>query len=64
MSKFGTKNAIFGYFWARILKNYYNILKSALSGPGSAFSEDPGPGPLYKVCLNFLMIAWGNFCEV
>ena len=25
MSKFGTKNASFGYFWARILKNYHHI---------------------------------------
>ena len=25
MSKFGTKNALFGYFWARILKNYFHI---------------------------------------
>ena len=25
MSKFGTKNALFGYFWARILKNYRHI---------------------------------------
>ena len=23
MPKFGTKNAVFGYFWARILKIYY-----------------------------------------
>ena len=25
MSKFGTKNALFGYFGARILKSYWNI---------------------------------------
>ena len=25
MPKFGTKKALFGYFWARILKNYYHI---------------------------------------
>ena len=25
MSQFGTKNALFGYFWARILKNYCHI---------------------------------------
>ena len=25
MSKFGTKNALFGYFWATILKNYCHI---------------------------------------
>ena len=25
MSKFGTKNALFGYFWTRILKNYSHI---------------------------------------
>ena len=25
MPKFGTKNALFGYFWARILKNYCHI---------------------------------------
>ena len=23
--KFGTKNALFRYFWVRILKNYYHI---------------------------------------
>ena len=25
MSKFVTKNALFGYFWARILKNYCHV---------------------------------------
>ena len=25
MSKSGTKNALFGYFWARTLKNYCHI---------------------------------------
>ena len=25
MPKFGTKSALFGYFWARILKNYCHI---------------------------------------
>ena len=25
MPKFGTKNALFGYFWARILKSYCRI---------------------------------------
>ena len=25
MPKFGTKNVLFGYFWARILKNYSHI---------------------------------------
>ena len=25
MPKFGTENALFGYFWARILNNYRNI---------------------------------------
>ena len=25
MPKFGNKNALFGYFWARIWKNYYHI---------------------------------------
>ena len=25
MDKFGTKNALFGYFWARIFKNYSHI---------------------------------------
>ena len=25
MSKFGTKNVLFGYFWARTLKNYCHI---------------------------------------
>ena len=55
MSKFGTKNALFGYFWARILKNYCEIfeistLKFVISeslthtvnfGIGSAFSKGP-----------------------
>ena len=26
MPKFGTKNALFGYFWSRILKHYCHIL--------------------------------------
>ena len=26
MPKFGTKTGLFGYFWARILKNYYHVL--------------------------------------
>ena len=25
LPKFGTKNALFGYFWARILKSYCHI---------------------------------------
>ena len=25
MAKFGSKNALFGYFWARIFKNYSHI---------------------------------------
>ena len=25
MLKFGTKNALFGFFWARMLKNYCHI---------------------------------------
>ena len=29
--KFGTKNALFGYFWAYILKTLLSDLKSALS---------------------------------
>ena len=28
--KFGTKNALFGYLWARILKNYYHIWNELL----------------------------------
>ena len=31
MSKFGTKNALFGYFWARISKILLSYLKSAPS---------------------------------
>ena len=34
MAKFGTKNALFGYFWARILEellSYLSYLKSAPS---------------------------------
>ena len=29
MPKFGSKNALFGYFWARILKKLLSDLKSA-----------------------------------
>ena len=59
--KFGTKNALFGYFGARILKTFVifeiSTVKFDISeflartvnfGIGSAFSD--GPGPLYKVC--------------
>ena len=60
MSKFGNKNALFGYFWARIfeistlefaknesLNHTINFgIGSAFSkGPGVAFSEGPVPGP-------------------
>ena len=31
MPKFGTKNALFGYFWARFLEKLFSYLKSALS---------------------------------
>ena len=31
MSKFGTKNALFGHFWVGILKEYCHILKSVPS---------------------------------
>ena len=30
MPKFGTKNALFGCFWARILKNYFHIWNQPL----------------------------------
>ena len=42
----------------------FGIGSAFSKGPVSAFSEVPDPSPLYKVCLNFLMIAWGNSCEV
>ena len=66
MPKFGTKDALFGYFWARISKKTVVIfeistLKFVISeslthtvnfGIGSAFSGGPGPAlrPLDKVC--------------
>ena len=31
MTKFWTKNALFGYFWARILEKLLSYLKSAAS---------------------------------
>ena len=31
MPKCGTKNAVFGYFWARISKDYCHLLKSTTS---------------------------------
>ena len=55
MPKFGTKNALFAYFWARILKTYCHIWnqyprkcqKWVLThtvnfGKGSAFPKCPG----------------------
>ena len=52
MPKFGTKNALFGYFWTRIFKNYCHIWNQHLEfvkheslthtinfGIGSAFSK-------------------------
>ena len=64
MPIFGTKNALFGYFWTRILfeintlefVNYeflthimnFGIGSAFSKGLGSAFSE--GLGPFYKVC--------------
>ena len=66
MSKFGTKNALFGYFWPRIKKTIVIFEISTLEfakneslthtvtfGIGLVFSESPGPGlgPLYKVYL-------------
>ena len=74
MPKFGTKNALFGYFWARILKNIVIFEISTLKfvkneslthtvnfGIGFAFSEGPGPGSLYKVCCLTIVVA--NFCS-
>ena len=55
MSNFGTKNALFGYFWAGALKNIVIFEVSTLEfvknkflnhtpnlGIGLAFSKDPG----------------------
>ena len=51
MPKFVNKNLLFGYFCARILKNYCHILKFVTSeslthtlnfGIGSTFSNGPG----------------------
>ena len=58
MSKFGTKNALFGYFWARISKKLLPYLKSAPSNLSN-----------YKIsrkkqkCLNLgpKMPFWGIF---
>ena len=70
--KFGTKNALFGYFQKLLsyLKSAplnlsrnesltqtgnFRVESTFSRGPGSAFSEGPGPGPglLYKVCPLF-----------
>ena len=62
MPKFATKNALFGFLWPRILKNYFHIrnqhpricqtakFRGKMKIP--KFSEGPGagPSPLYKVC--------------
>ena len=71
MSKFGSKNVLFRYFWARISKSIVIFEISTLEfvkneslthtvnfGIGSGFSGDPGPGPcpLYKVCPFILKI--------
>ena len=41
MNKFRTKNALFGYFWARILKFFFSYLKSAtLNLPKCNFCEE------------------------
>ena len=65
MPKLGTKNALFGYFWARIFKNtvifeirtvefvkHESLTHTMNFGIGSAFSKGLGLGlgPLYKVC--------------
>ena len=64
MPKFGTKNALFGYSKAEMLKkidifetNTLQFVNKFLArtvnvGIGFVFSEGPGlgPGPLYKVC--------------
>ena len=55
MTKFGIKNALFGHFWARILKNIVIFETSTFKfvrneslthtvnfGIGSAFSKGPG----------------------
>ena len=39
ISKFGTKNTLFGYFWATILKNYFQIL-----------NQHPQPSLIAKLC--------------
>ena len=52
MSNSGVKNALIGYFWARISRKYWHKIchKESLTqkmnfGIGSPFSEGPGPGP-------------------
>ena len=53
MLKYGTKNALFGYFWARLLKKLLiTSFNSVKLGIGSTFSEGlgSGTGTLYKVC--------------
>ena len=55
MPKFGTKNALFGYFWARILKNIVifeistlkfvkneSLIQTVNFSIGSTFSKGPG----------------------
>ena len=65
MSKFGTKNVLFRYYWPKILKRLLSYFKSAPSnlyeflthkvnfGIGSTCSKGPGLGLglLYKVCI-------------
>ena len=65
--KFRTKIVLFEYFWTGIWKNYCHAwsqhprvyLKWLFNhySEGSAFSEGPGQGSLYKVCHKF----WNHF---
>ena len=42
----------------------FGIGSAFSKGPKSAFSEGPGPGPLYKVCLQYLGLNKGDkVCE-
>ena len=69
MSKFGSKNVLFGYFWARISKSIVIFEISTLEfvknesltqkvnfGIGSAFAKGLGPGlgPFYNVCPHII----------
>ena len=63
LSKFGTKNALFGYVWARILNTIVifeistlifviseSLIHTVNFGIRSTFSKGLGLGPLHKMC--------------